>query len=474
MTSVVLVQPPSAQTYPFPRLGLAYMAAYLERKGIDTRIVDCTALQYLTAKRDHGVHLNKKARTLRGPIDWDQCVDVITEGNPKVVGISCTFMQDATPALKLARALKARRPDLVVIGGGVHFDVSGAAILRDEPAFDAIVRGEGEEAFGALALGALSGQLEPALKNSIGVYYRDGGQVICHPGCRPEIGLDELPFPARDKLPVEAYTSYFADTDFAWGAGAQRDHPCGIMITSRGCAYRCTYCSASHFWGAKVRMRSAGGIVAEMEHLRERYGLSQFSFVDSSFTVSRRRLLEFCALKQARLPGVTWSCNGVAKGLNAESIATMAKAGCVSINFGAETGSDELAMSMKRGPSMDDIRNVAGLCRDHGIRAAFYFMIGYIGETHETLAATESLMLELSRVYGAYVDSPYIAIPFPGTEFFDLAHASGRIRTLAPEHYWTAKGGEVPDILPYVPDGLTEDEIKREAVRLHDVFRQLS
>ena len=248
------------------------------------------------------------------------------EDSAPIVGFSC--MANLLPyTLLVAQALKARHPEKTVILGGTGPTAVERDILYKLDGVDVIVRGEGErtilDLMGALAAGRDLGTVA-------GISYRRNGSVLEN-ASRPRVAdLDALPWPAYHRLDMHAYQGY------------------GV-VTSRGCPYRCTFCSVAPIWENQAVLRGVQSVVEEMRHLFEACGVSMFLLQDEYFCSDKARMLRFCsALKSAKLP-VHWKCFTRVNLVDEEMLRAMADAGCVHVRYGVESGSDAVLGRVAKG-----------------------------------------------------------------------------------------------------------------------------
>lgn len=201
---------------------------------------------------------------------------------------------------------------------------------------------------------------------------------------------------------------------------------------SRGCPFNCSYC-ATQIWTRKVRYRSIPNIIEEIKYVNERYGTHQFTFKDDSFTVSKKRVAEFCdALLKVGLK-VKWDCNTRADLVDLPLLKTMKKAGCNSIKVGVESGSERILKIMDKGVSLEQVKESAKLFRKAGIHWTAYFMMGVPTETKEDVKETVKLLYEIKPSFA----SVGVYEPFPGTKLFDIGVERGLVkRDMAYEEYF--------------------------------------
>ncbi|MDP7112716.1 MAG: radical SAM protein, partial [Myxococcota bacterium] len=273
--------------------------------------------------------------------------------------------------------------------------------LAAHPAFDVAVVGEGEAIADRLVRALAGGG---SLGGVPGIAHREGGQPTLT-GPAPALEeLDELPWPARHLLPNDRY-----HTVDAW--------PMTCVIAMRGCPARCTYCNVPALAGRRMRRRSPADVVGEILEAHQRYGVGYVSFLDDTFTTSRRWVVQLCeALCDAGLPGrVAWSCLTRPDLVDPELLATMRAAGLSRVEFGIESGSPRVLERLGKGVELPRIRAAFRAARAAGLVTMGFAMINTPDETPEELAQTEAEVLS--------IDPDFLQLsfctPYPGTPLFE-------------------------------------------------------
>jgi anaerobic magnesium-protoporphyrin IX monomethyl ester cyclase len=323
----------------------------------------------------------------------------ISRAKPKILGITaqtCTYEK----ALKIARNAKQIDPEIVTILGGPHVTFTAQETLA-HPEIDLVVRNEGEITMLELCRLYLKG--EGSLDKTRGISYRNKAGVVNNPG-RPLVqDLDKLPFPARHLLPMDLYKIP------------------GTLITSRGCPSQCVFCAARAMSGGTYRTRSPSNVLAEIDEMKKRFNPPFYFIADDTFTVFQDRTREICAgLKKM---GLRWFCESRANFVNRDLLKTMADSGCYAIQFGMESGSQIILNSIRKGTTVDQVRNAAKWARELNLLTVCSFMVPHPEDTLETIAETKRVMLEL-KSQGVFI---YVSptTPFPGTYIWDHATELG-------------------------------------------------
>jgi anaerobic magnesium-protoporphyrin IX monomethyl ester cyclase len=365
----------------FPPLGLAYMAAVLEQNDFEVKIFDCPVCE----------------------IDHEKLKAELGSFQPTIVGIS-SMTSTIESAFISARVAKEACPDAKVLMGGPHATFADKQILTDEAAVDIIVRGEGEETL--LEIAKQSPELQKVSEIK-GITFRKDNQIIQAPN-RPFIqNLDALPRPAYKYIQIEKYR-----------ITGRKILP---IMSSRGCPFQCSFCVASQMFGAPFRARSPKNVLDELEWLRDEYGAEGISFQDDTLTFDNKRTIEICDGIIERKINLPWACLTRADRVTKELLAKMSKAHCDEVSFGVETGCQRIRDSFNKRVTTDQCKNAIKWAKDAGIFVSASIILGYPGETKETLQES----LELIRKVEPDDVWLCIATPYPGTELRAIVERNG-------------------------------------------------
>ena len=393
---VTLVNPPYPRGAPhsiFIPLGLSYLAAVLEKNHYQVDVIDCQVL--------------KPTR--------EELEDEIIKRQPDMVGITSTTLT-YKPALEIVKTAREARPDCLIILGGSHVTIMDEQSLREQPEADIVVRGEGEQTMLELAHHISKSNLKD-FHAVAGITFRKNEQIVRTPN-RPFIkNLDELPYPAHKYFPLKKYR-LFGKTYLP-------------IITSRGCPFQCTFCLASRMCGKQFRARSPKNVVDELEWLRDTHGADAFAFYDDTFTFDRKRAQEICEEMKARKVGLPWDCRTRVDRVSEEVLARMGAANCQLIHFGVESGSQKILDAMRKGTTVEQNEKAITWAKEAGISVAISVVVGYPGETEDMLKQTLDF---IGRTEPDYV---YVcqAIPYPGTDLYDLLKELGWEMSTEWNHY---------------------------------------
>ncbi|MFC1942405.1 B12-binding domain-containing radical SAM protein [Chloroflexota bacterium] len=373
-------------------LGIAYIAAVLEREGHHLEIID------LNLQKANDTDFIKRL------------------SGADIVGIT-GMITEYEAILGLVETVKKAGAGVRVILGGPLVTTIPHELLEASQA-DIAVLGEGEKTIVSLVSAIERGSDFSDIK---GIAYRTDSLVKVTGPVEPVADLDTIPFPARHLLDMNRYLrNYFKS--FGIKIKELGEIKCTNLVSSRGCPYSCTFCF-KEMWGPKWRGRSPENIISEMELLYETYGINGFFFNDDTFVLDRDRIFKFCRqLEEKRLKAV-WYCNGRVNLMTREMLEAMYGAGCRGIAYGIESGNQQVLDSMKKNETLDQVRQVVKWTKEAGIHVTGYFMLGMLGETRATIRETMAFARELELDFHGFS----LTTPIPGTELYDFAIKAGLI-----------------------------------------------
>jgi radical SAM superfamily enzyme YgiQ (UPF0313 family) len=336
---------------------------------------------------------------------WDEIRSVISEYNPRVVGIS-TKAQNFASACMVSTLAKQFNPEILVIAGGPYPSMVGVQAL-DCPDIDIAVRGEGENTILEL-LNAVEDNRK--LEEIQGLVYRsDSGIVETEP--REFIDdLDSLCFPHESAPQVLKDYKHYPLSAFRY------------IFTIRGCPYNCFFCGSREIWSRKPRFRSVNNVIEEIKGLQE-MGLKTIEFADDTFGIDKQHINDMCDALIRHCPGLEWRCELPVKLVEDKTLSLMKKAGCRTIQIGIESGNNEILKKIRKNITIEDALSTCELITKHGIRLEVFFIIGFPQDTEETLNDTADAMKKVKCDKIIYS----IFTPYPGTEAFEFCKENGLI-----------------------------------------------
>jgi anaerobic magnesium-protoporphyrin IX monomethyl ester cyclase len=408
---VVLINPPHPYLLDQKRnqpLGIMYLAAMLEKEIFDVNVVD---LCYV----EEG--------------DW---LKKIPEAD--VYGISATTL-DYFCSVKIARKVKEAHGGILVLGGS-HATAVPKAI---DPVFDKVVIGEGEL--------ALLDLLNDCRKNAGKRFYQR--ELVKD--------IDFFSFPARHLLPLDSIVSHDL---------VERGKPATSLITSRGCCNACSFCASKTMWGQRVRFRSPGNVIAELEQIMEVYGVRHFRFHDDTMSLNKSRLLEMC--KKMEPLNIRWRAHTRVDCSDMETLKAMKRAGCDEIGFGIESASQRVLDVNKKRIKVEQAKKAIRNAKDAGLKVRLFFIVGLPGETKDTWK------LNIDFIEDVQPDGVDVStfIPFPGCDIYDNPKAYGiELLTNDYDRFIMTLGlgkGELETDFIYKHPDLSNEELKRHRKMMLD------
>jgi len=414
-----------------PPIGLALLAARLREQGREVAVYDSFI------GRGGAAGAASEVRRLR----------------PDIVGLP-VVTPCADDVFEQAAAVRAASPDSVIVMGNIHADLFADDILRKRIA-DIVVHGEAEDTIVDVDRAIVD---KTDLEHVRGISFRRGEEIIRTPD-RPQIeDLDSLPFPAWDLFPMKNYGLFkFAEVAT----------PATLISGSRGCPYRCTFCSL-HVMGPRRRKRSVPNLVDEIEWLHERFGMKQVAFVDPIFPIGRKEGLHFAdeMMRRGLHRKVKWVTETRVDLLDEEMLRHCHEAGLERVMFGIEVGDDAVLAGINKRFVVQESRDAIALCRKLGVQTVGFFMIGVPGDTPASMERTIEFARELEPDFAKFT----VFVPYPGTTDYNNLKKDGK---LIGDHEKWSRYTSYPtrDNPPvYLPEGVTVDEM----IRIHRrAFRRI-
>lgn len=364
-------------------LGLCYIASVLEK---EHQVTIINAQEYSDPIEENGYK--------RIGLSTHKIVQKIIETKPDIVGISCPLSIMWNDVVGISRLLRQEYDCIQVIGG---FQPSAfPEICLADSCADYVIAGEGEIAFQDIVDGKVK---EKIVKR----------QLITD--------LDTIPFPARHLVNMEKYI------EVSMAQGSQKRKRYTTVVTSRGCVNNCTFCSSKVVWSRKWRARSAENVVAEIEHLKEKYNINEIHFEDDNISLDKKRMNKICDLIIEKDLDISWTMpNGIASGtLDKDTILKMKKSGCYQLNFGIESGNNHILKNViKKNMDLNHTKEVIQWTKDAGIFSHAFFILGFPGETKEMIYDS------LAYAKESGLDSAFwnIATPYPATELYEMMNVN--------------------------------------------------
>ena len=335
--------------YSLPSVGPVTLASYLRKHHIQVKVVDFY-------------------------------FDEVQSFDSDIIGISSTFL-GIQNVMEISAIVRKENPSaIIVLGGPISWSISPETLLREIPDIDYIVSREGEQTFLEL-INTLRSKGNP---HSIqGIVFREKNSIV-ETTQRFPLSFNNLPLPGWELMGIPS---------------AERV-PVLPVETSRGCPYNCAYCSEVTYWGKPVRYRINTSVIEELLYNAEELGITTYRFTDSCFSAPSDRCAKLCDDIYTQMVSnnikIKWSSYARIENLSQSLLEKMKRAGCVALDIGLEAGSTQVLRKMGRGYSRDDAVQVARTAREAGIITNFNIVIGFPGETEETVKETAEVLNEAS------------------------------------------------------------------------------
>jgi len=389
MKTILLIRPDLPKEYPmgklppFVPLGLGFLAGALNRAGYNVEILD----NYLYGKTDY--ELLEDVKSIR----------------PDLTGITVSVATTPTVS-SIVSALKEENIPLVI--GGPQVTVDPIGTLKRVNAEIGVV-GEGENTLLELCqVLTKKGNLSlDYLKKIDGLVLKDkNGEYFLTPKRNFIENLDDLPFIPLSLFP---YRNYQKNTP------ELKASPLGWMSTSRGCPWNCSFCSNILVWGQQYRCMGPNRVVDEMQYLANKFGVRAIIFREDNFVVNRERVKKICSLINERKLQIEWMCESRVDTVDEELLTLMKEAGCGSIYFGVESGTQKVLDFLRKGITLEETERALNLCKKTGIRSIASIMLGIptqtLDENYESIRFVKKLDPDI-----VYFN---LFTGLPGTELYD-------------------------------------------------------
>ena len=385
MVKVLLINPPQTQPRQSAKrcivpMGLAYIAAYLEKRGHEVKITDCIVEGYDT-------ELYHEDGQMTFGLQENDIKQIVSDFKPTFVGVSAMMSSEAHNTFNVCKWVKEVNQNIQTVLGGAHASVMKEKLFEDKN-INHIVVGEGEESMLRIVEGQASG-------------------VVSY----PLIDIDALPFPARHLLNMEKYISI----DMPTSVFGKKNRTTQLEF-SRGCPFFCVFCSSCRLWGRRWRPRKVENVIAELKELKEKYNIQEIDFTDSNMVINKKMMIELCkAMVPLKLswanPGGMW-----ADGLDEEVLYWMKQSGCYQVTFAVESADENILKNVIHKPiHIETVKAKVKYCHKIGIDTHAFFVMGFPEESVASMKATYKWALDTN-----FTSATFNLIQIlPGSELWD-------------------------------------------------------
>jgi len=416
--AITLINPPGLKSFsglqmhtPNPPLGLAYIAGALKNAGLPYTVIDGTGEALETI-----MPYPARADFMMQGLSFEDIARRIPD-HTRIIGVSCMFSTLWPLTRALAAHVRGLFPDAVLVLGGEHGTAVPELVLRNSQ-FDIVVLGEGEETFVGLAQAIVGGRSWQRLP---GIAYLEHG-ILHSNGLSPRSRkIDDLPLPDWDSFPIEDYIARHQIN----GSNLGRSMP---LLSTRGCPYRCTFCSSPSMWTTRYVLRDPVKIVDEIETYKTKYNVVNVDFQDLTAIVKRQWVVAFCRDLAKRNLGVTWQMpSGTRCEIFDDEVADLLyRSGCRALAFAPESGSPEILAKIKKQVDIDQMLVAMRVAIRRGFKLSCFIVIGFPDDTPATLQQTLRLVRKMALL-GVHDVAVTKFVPYPGSELFKRLQQEGRI-----------------------------------------------
>ncbi|MFH2047104.1 MAG: radical SAM protein [Pseudomonadota bacterium] len=342
----------------YPPLGLASLAANIEGDH-ETKIID--------------LELNPNL------------LDTLKSFKPDIIGVTFTTPL-VNQAFDLFQIVKKHSAYIWTVAGGPHCSAVPESVISS-PFVDTVIPGEGEVAFNKFLKSPARGIMaqEPLIKD-----------------------LDSISFPNRDLLDNQKYV---------WSVPGKGIQPMATIMTSRGCPFKCIFCSQKVIFGNHVRYRGVPGIIEELKMVIDKYNIRHFSFLDDTLGLNHERTINLCDSIIKEKLNITFEGYTRVNVVTLDLLKKLKQAGLNRISFGVESGNQHILDAAKKGTTLDQIKKAYKIADEVGLETRLSVIFGLPEETEETIKNTINFIKKL-KCKQAYIN---IGTPFPGTEYYEYA-----------------------------------------------------
>ena len=354
---------------------------------------------------------------------------------PDIIGIySTTFGWNK--AVFTASEIRKRLKSVFITVGGPYPVALQEKCLDDSPDIDAVVTGEGE-----ITMVEMIERLEhgKSLEGVEGIAYRDDTGIKKNPARPLIVDVDSIPFPARELLGDAM--------DYVPPPATYKRRPVAVIMTARGCNRRCIFCfqiDKERKYG--IRYRSVENVMQEIELCLDQ-GYREIKFIDDTLAADYDRAMTIAKEIKRRKLDFTWFTSACVHQVDKPLLQAFKEAGCWAILFGAESGVQRNLNTIRKGITLDQIRNAVRTAQEAGLTVYTPFLFGLPGQTYEDGLKTIEFACELNPDIANF----HALTPFPGTELYDNLDQYGTMSDELSD--FTYQG------IAFVPHTMTRDEI---------------
>ena len=371
--------------------GLASIATYVKDRGYDVSYLDPNIIN----------------------MSEDSYLFYLQENQIDLIGISSTTLQ-IQYAVRTFELIKKRFPEMITVIGGIHPSLMPIETVNCTDAIDYIFIGEGEKTFCQFVEYLKRNDMESIGKIE-GICYKKPEMILNTFNDAQFLRPREIPIPLYEIFPM---SEYIAQISYS------KDFPSYSVIASRGCPFKCSFCNANITMGNKTRYKPVLMLLEEIRLLKDKYGAKGIMFLDSTFTINKKWVREFCHEYQKADIGLAWACNSRVDTVDRELLSLMKDAGCWSILYGIESANQKSLELINKGTTVQQNTDMVLLSMELGFYVYTSYIICLPGENENDVIST----INYARNLGNPMAMFYLPIPFPKTELWRLCKEMDGLR----------------------------------------------
>jgi radical SAM superfamily enzyme YgiQ (UPF0313 family) len=374
-------------------------------------------------------------------LNLEKTLEKIKKFNPDLLIISTATPTIETDLGWFLPKVKESNPNIKSAVIGIHVTELPKETLEEFPDLDFVIRREPE--LTAKELVEFLKENRSDFENILGLAFKKNNRIIVNPLREFLEDLDQLEFPFWPGIDFKNYRLPILNKPF------------NLISFARGCPFDCKFCNASTYYGKKIRKRSPEKIVEEIENNIKNYGLRDFLFWTEFVTLDKEYLRSVLNLiKEKGLDKkIRWVSNSRSDIKDLSLFKELKEAGCWQMAFGLEFGSDQILKLSNKGATIEAGRKTIEAAAQASIVCDGHFILGYPGETKETLQKTIDFALSLPLTFAHF----YAATPFPGSQLFREAIENKWIENL--------KWKEINQDIPIIKTQELSPEITKEYIK---------
>jgi anaerobic magnesium-protoporphyrin IX monomethyl ester cyclase len=387
-----------------PSLALAYLASSLEKNNFNVYCIDA-----LGDGLDNYSKIPDSSLVING-LDIFEIIERIPK-ETKYLGLSCMFSNEWIYTKVIIQKIHTTFPNIKIILGGEHATADSQHILAELPFLTACVLGEGEDAFVKL-LEALENNQPLEKVNGISFLNFDHKYIQNERNNRVK-DINTIPWPNWDLLPLTKYL----DRGLGMAAQGLRSMP---MIASRGCPYRCTFCSSENMWTTSWYARDITDLISEIKYYKNKYNIQHLEFYDLTAIINKKWTQEFCRTLIKEELNLTWSLpSGTrSEALCKETLKLLKLSGCSKLTFAPETGSANVLKIIDKRANLSKMLIAMNNSAKEGIVTKANIIFGFPGATW-TDFFWDFIFLFKMAIAGVHDVTCFAFVPYPGSKIFN-------------------------------------------------------